>query len=502
MMAQILYAFAALVVVGIVLIVIGFRGKKLNNNPVCRGCGFDLQGVLPAGVTCPECGAGLKRPNAVRQGARRKRWVVASMGMLLVLLPLAAFVLVGGAILSGSDINKHKPVGLLLVEARYAGASLTRDAAAELLDRLLTGKLTPEQTKNIARTALDLQADLTRPWCVEWGDFIEHAHTQGVITKDEHERYMNQSAVLECKVRPVVERGASVPVVVKLKESRAGSGSQFMVSILLESATIGGKPAKPATRSGQEVSIMAGMAALRLGNAGGRPIGTLMVGAARTGIFGNFAGWASVTLEPDEGVGAGEARITLSLKCIAQDAAALRTGGFRMANAPPESAKQEIRSITQVVGEDEPTITLIPPSDSTTRLLERALIPTQFMQYTNSLPPTSSIRTQRLVNMTFSIGGVRTPFAFEVSMKYDDKEQRIGEITSGEPAREASDLMAWGGWGGNQRTIVFTADEELPDFVTLIFRPSEDLARRTIDLTEMYNGEIILPSAPVQTLGR
>ncbi|MFT3683753.1 MAG: hypothetical protein QM783_02305 [Phycisphaerales bacterium] len=74
---------------GVVMVVLGRRGRKLNNHPQCRWCGFDLEGVYPQTPTCPECGAGLKRQNAVRMGVRRRSIPVMVVGVLLVAVPLA-----------------------------------------------------------------------------------------------------------------------------------------------------------------------------------------------------------------------------------------------------------------------------------------------------------------------------------------------------------------------------------------------------------------------------
>jgi hypothetical protein len=183
--------------------------------------------------------------------------------------------------------------------------------------------------------------------------------------------------------------------------------------------------------------------------------------------------------------------------------AALQAGGF-MQNTQPEGVAHELGATTRIVGENEPTIALIPASDAISQSLEHVLMPSQFMQYSNdfALPGTSSLKPQRMVNAAFSIGGAGTPFAFDVYLRYDGKEQRLGELTSGEAAREANDFMDWGGIGGNQRMIATTVENELPETVELVFRPSEKVARRTIDLKEIYNAEIIVRDVRVQSLGR
>ena len=57
---------------GAVLLVIGLRGRRVGDHPVCRRCGFDLFGN-PAAARCPECGADLGVSGAVRTGHLRRR---------------------------------------------------------------------------------------------------------------------------------------------------------------------------------------------------------------------------------------------------------------------------------------------------------------------------------------------------------------------------------------------------------------------------------------------
>lgn len=40
------------------LLIRGWRGKRIDDHPLCRACGFDLSGNSDA-KSCPECGAAL-----------------------------------------------------------------------------------------------------------------------------------------------------------------------------------------------------------------------------------------------------------------------------------------------------------------------------------------------------------------------------------------------------------------------------------------------------------
>src|SRR5688572_21811885 len=110
-------ALAGLLLAGLIVLMIGWRGRRIDDHPLCRKCGYDLLGCAQA-ANCPECGRDLRRRGrAIRIGHRRRRWVVTSMGLMMLLLALGG----GGVMVSGTlrdfDWNTIKPLSLLRREA-------------------------------------------------------------------------------------------------------------------------------------------------------------------------------------------------------------------------------------------------------------------------------------------------------------------------------------------------------------------------------------------------
>ena len=110
--AMVLIVASVLVLVGLALIAMGVRGKRINDRPTCRGCGFDLSGLgdlkatlgadgSVSGTVCPECGSQVWKPGSVRLGqrSRARLWGLAStrgvIGVVLVVLGLAG---IGGQV--------------------------------------------------------------------------------------------------------------------------------------------------------------------------------------------------------------------------------------------------------------------------------------------------------------------------------------------------------------------------------------------------------------------
>src|SRR5690606_29255311 len=110
MLPQVALILLGVLVAGIVLVFLGLRGRRIDDHPVCRWCWFDLSGCAPDNVTCPECGAGLKREGAVRIGQRRRIYTAVVLGSAAILAPTLAFGFVAYALATATDINSFKPV--------------------------------------------------------------------------------------------------------------------------------------------------------------------------------------------------------------------------------------------------------------------------------------------------------------------------------------------------------------------------------------------------------
>ena len=72
--------------VALVVIVKAWCGKTIDDHPVCQRCQYDVYGIT--GPTCPECGADLTDPCAVRVGNRRRQPALLTAGLALAALSL------------------------------------------------------------------------------------------------------------------------------------------------------------------------------------------------------------------------------------------------------------------------------------------------------------------------------------------------------------------------------------------------------------------------------
>lgn len=131
------YAGALLALVAGFLIARAARGTPVGWQPVCRRCKHDLRTVDPSKGTCPECGADLSRPAAVRTGGsvRRAGPIVAAV---------LATALAGGAVWWVTPTRVYRWRMDLI-------ASMPFD---QLVDLVVSG-LGDNSTRQLARSAID-----------------------------------------------------------------------------------------------------------------------------------------------------------------------------------------------------------------------------------------------------------------------------------------------------------------------------------------------------------
>jgi len=79
----------------------------------------------------------------------------------------------------------------------------------------------------------------------------------------------------------------------------------------------------------------------------------------------------------------------------------------------------------------------------------------------------------------------RVDLAFEVFMRFNGKEYPAGSVNYRAGAR--------GGYGTYARNIPLDA----PPTIDIIFRGSEEVARQTINMTQIWKGEIIVSNVPL-----
>lgn len=220
----IIFALLLFLLPGVVMLRRGLMGKRIDDHPVCKACKFDLVGS-PEAESCPECGADLTKPKAVRIGNRQRQTggIVAGLILLtLALTPGISFVAINAPLL---NIQKLQPTGLLIWQVK-TGIN-TSAAINELNIRHQSLTLTPQQVQSAGDAILVFQGDLTRTWDSDAGDFIEKVYLAGALPQAKLEQYL-KTAIQDphqLVVRQQVRKGDSIPYRLVDQPMRIGTGA-------------------------------------------------------------------------------------------------------------------------------------------------------------------------------------------------------------------------------------------------------------------------------------
>ncbi len=286
---------------GLALLVLGWRGRRIDDHPWCVACRFDLFALPQSTRTCPECGAEIQQPGAVRVGQRRRRPIWIALGALLI----GFGSVVGGInLFTGISFTAYKPAWVLLWElsheplplATAAGAEIERriqagehsDRAAihlttkllkrygEIMrspnsmihnDRLLlvsevlhvacddvhkrldSGCLSPEDLQELLDLSLVFQADLSIwVWPSGVASIVEDSWRLGLMEEAQWQRYLHQAVEPSLSVRQRINAGDPIPIVIRWNPRLAGmtelpSNVQLQATARLISVRIGSQSA-------------------------------------------------------------------------------------------------------------------------------------------------------------------------------------------------------------------------------------------------------------------
>ncbi len=493
-----LFALLSALVVGSVLLIVGWRGRRVNRHPVCRQCRFDLEGLYPQVVTCPECGAGLKREKGVRIGSRRRMWPCVVLGGAMVILPVAPLALVLFAAITGSNLNSHKPLGLLLWEARRASPQSAQAIATEIQDRLLTTKLDAAQTSRVVDAGLALQADHSRPWLETWGDMIEWANVSKRASAEQMKRYRSQAAPATIAARAQVRAGDPLPIEVKLGESRVARTTEFMVTFHGTQCRIAGEIAKGANPPTNPT-----MAAARA-MMGGSPMmgyGYVAGSGSRMRGFGGFDSPSAVwAYEVPNTLAPGMYDVELEIEMSGVDTNTFGFNPFGPKKDDPDAVRSTHRARFEVVAAGVDTVEVIEPTQEMTERIARQLRGN--MHVTQMSTPTGlgaifglGRRTSQVM-VTVHYDSLPAPIAAHASVRHTGGDVRLNSLVTGRSVSEFG--MGYSPYGAESVMLYAQNVPKIADKrVALVLRPDPSLAQWSVDITRVYGGEIIIENLSI-----
>lgn len=364
----------------------------------------------------------------------------------MLLVPVGALLSLSMSRLNWIQIT---PVSWLRASARAGTGPASDRALNELVRRLNASKLSSEQIDTLVSDALKVQADLTRTWQPDWGNIIEAARGKGAVSDEDWETYAKQAVAgaFTLQVRPEVRRGDPLPYRIRELAGRVGNGDAFWVS----------------HERGQ----------LKLGNVthtSGGSGGSLLTPFGG-GSFGSYASltpeeWARI---PD---GPQEAHVTLAFTVREYQSNPDRG---------PVITEQSVTLTSQweIVRADQPTVTVTSPSEHREAVRD-------------SLKNIELTRRKQADGTPYLEGMFRLnqppmDLAFDVVLRSGSREWKQGTVS----------IVS----GGN--THWSTSSEDVPDAdvtkVDVVFVPSEEVARQTVGLTNIWGETVVIPDVPIKS---
>lgn len=199
-------ALAISLLVGLVLLIRGLRGRRIGSVPYCRKCGYNLTAL--ESNHCPECGLEPVGSNVVI-GHRRRRRASLAVGVGLILVSAAGIGALTYVGIQDIDPYRQFPKTLLVKLA------LAEDIRAidELTRRIVDGELAANGISQLIPIALDRQPSAsTSPARSSWIDLLGAVEQVAGLATKQRERFFRQLVTLTVKVRPRIRRGDALVV--------------------------------------------------------------------------------------------------------------------------------------------------------------------------------------------------------------------------------------------------------------------------------------------------
>lgn len=444
--AVLLFAAALCAAVGVLLVRRGWWPRRRGDQPHCRACDYLL--VNNESGRCPECGADIRKPSNIVRGARRRRGGVAAVGMAFCAVALLCVVGGSSDAVGRIDWYQYRPAGWVVEDALSPNAAKADRAWAELDRRRGAGRLSDAIGQRLIRAALTEQAKprpSRGPHHQRMVDSLANAFLDGKLTAEQADEFFTLATRRELRVRPAVALGDAVPFEVAAVGSEPTPGKWWRKETSL-GVWVDGRQVQPGSGGGSGTSM-------------------------------NDGTWGSSAKVDTPGPHTIEVRERLEIFVGRPDGSA-PTG-------PPAWAKDVVlRGQTQVVPKGEAAPVKLLDRPDLASLIQSRLKVIEF-RYD---PPTSPTGNGSLPTR-LDIGTMPENVAFELFARTADGiEHALGAITvrKGKSTgyHVAGDLPKGGDVLGNS--------------VDFVFRSSEAVARRTVDMTEIWRGEIVVQGVAVK----
>jgi hypothetical protein len=294
-----------------------------------------------------------------------------------------------------------------------------------------------------------VQADRTQPWIEGWGNLVEYVHANKKLPPEQWQRYIRQAACLSIHVRPTVRRGDLVPVYLRA-QCRGGFGLRGMVLVEYDCASI--------SVSGQPLSLPRS-SPIRRGSFVIHP-GQMNLGAF---LLLDADVLSKLTDGPQQLGVVLDVRLhdTPATPPVVLEGRTLECA-WALATQPTVSLvdRPELRAAVEQSLRADPIGAGVRPSDGTA--------------------------TPGLLHVSVNANHPPMDLAFDMFLRFEGREVPMGSVEFRSAQSSGSEIS----------TDLDVLRGAHPDHVDVILRPSIRAAANTLDITSIWNVEVVLKDVP------
>ncbi|MGA2584188.1 MAG: hypothetical protein ABSG31_12995 [Tepidisphaeraceae bacterium] len=426
--------------IGLFSMMIGWP-RRVGTNPHCRACDYLLIGI--ASERCPECGGVLAAHNVVH-GEKTKRGRAFFVGLFCTLLALAMLVAIDSGSLSQIDWYHFKPAFFVMRDMHSGIPALEAQAVQEMISRDQAKSLSAKYRDRLAAEALVQQMLPTPgPNAGTLIDYVGQRLLSNDLPDQQRSQFLRQIVTISLAVRPKVALGDQIAY--RISFLAHGPSANFWVEIKDSAMTVDGK-------------VIEGFG-----------------GSSSSGSTGmTSSGWETSCI-PSLPPGHHVMEVTRTVDIHDRPPVQSSVGTF-LWNGTNLWHEEKKASASFDVLPDVPADYFKLTNDPTLA----GPIQTSFRPG----PFTYDSRLQ--LQGQFTTANVPANVAFDIFARFNGKEYSLGSISC-----DKGNTTRWG-IGGQGEDIPTP-----PPTIDIILRSSEAAARRTVDLNEIWKGEIIYPNVPV-----
>lgn len=430
-----LWTGAASLLISVLMLRWGLWPRRRGEEPYCRRCHYNLTGLTSD--RCPECGTHISTETTVH-GRRQRRPLITVIALFLAALAAMCFVQ------SGRQYDWYRTWPFAWVKAGLgsANAQTAQRAWEELVRRERVERLSSRHQAELIELYLAEQVAPapTHLLLSSMMNYLGERFLEDELSDENKTAFFEQIITLDLQVRPRIVVGDRLPYAMPWSGNR-GPGGSFWLHLDDCPLLIDGRPTGRIARRGKSEKTWGGVGGM---SKYGRPC-DLAPGQHTLSTIAEVRYYHGRFKDVDQ-----------SRLCHVQTLHL--------------EAKFEVL-------ETEPDDFMKPVDDPS--LKENLLISVRPQDLALAGDP-------KTFTWTIAMTGLPMNVAFDVYVRVGTREQHLG-VVSGRPERGTHYHSSENSW-----------NHEPVDTVDVILRSSEEMARKTIDIYEFWEGELVHEDVPVE----